>query len=59
MSTIPSFSQRLWSEEVGLANADQLPPTEVAYCFSNGREFRAIDKSAFASEDPNGAPPQE
>lgn len=36
----PSFSQRLWSEEVGIAQADQpLPPKDPGYEFSNGRRF--------------------
>lgn len=33
-------SERLWSEEVGLANAnDPLPTKDVGYEFSNGRKF--------------------
>jgi hypothetical protein len=33
-------SERLWSEEVGLANgSDPLQPKDVAYEFSNGRKF--------------------
>lgn len=33
-------SERLWSEEVGLAQRDEpLQPKDVAYEFSNGRKF--------------------
>lgn len=33
-------SERLWSEEVGIANASEaLPPKDVAYEFSQGRQF--------------------
>jgi hypothetical protein len=39
-----AFSQRLWSEEVGLAAAIDgapLDPRDIEYQFSNGRQFRA------------------
>lgn len=32
-------SERLWSEEVGQAEADALPRREIAYEWSNGRTF--------------------
>lgn len=39
---IPTASQRLWSEEVAMADADNLlPPKETAYEFGNGRKFDA------------------
>lgn len=38
--TAPTFSERLWSEEVGRANADAPPPRkDPAYEWSNGRVF--------------------
>ena len=39
----PTFSQRLWSEEVAIARAiggEPLDPREDAYVFSNGRTFK-------------------
>jgi len=39
----PTFSQRLWSEEVAIARAnggDTLDTREDAYVFSNGRTFK-------------------
>ena len=38
----PTFSQRLWSEEVAIARAnggEPLDNREVGYEFSNGRKF--------------------
>lgn len=35
----PKTSTRLWSEECGIAEADSLPAKEIAYQWSNGREF--------------------
>lgn len=41
---IQPSSQRLWSEEVAIADArDPLPPKDVAYEFSNGRKFDSTD----------------
>lgn len=41
MSAPPSMSERLWSEEVGMADAvDPLPLKEDAYVWSNGRTFK-------------------
>lgn len=35
-----STSERLWSEEVGLVQAEEpLQPRDIAYEFSNGRKF--------------------
>lgn len=40
----PRSSDRLWSEEVGLANADAPPPRkDPAYQWSNGRVFEEGD----------------
>lgn len=39
----PTFSQRLWSEEVAIALANSgepIDPREDAYVFSNGRKFK-------------------
>lgn len=39
----PTFSQRLWSEEVAIAQAnggELLDTQEDAYVFSNGRTFK-------------------
>jgi hypothetical protein len=39
----PSFSQRLWSEEVAIALANSGEPIdarEETYVFSNGRKFK-------------------
>lgn len=39
----PKFTQRLWSAEVAIANAEAGEPVETqetAYRFSNGREFK-------------------
>jgi hypothetical protein len=40
--TIPSFTTRLWSEEVGRAEANEAQVPQIAYRFSNGRTFAAI-----------------
>ena len=37
--TIPSFSTRLWSEEVGLASGGGPDEELLQYEFSNGRKF--------------------
>lgn len=38
--TIVRITRRLWSEEVGRAEAETLlPPKEPVYQFSNGRRF--------------------
>lgn len=37
--TIPSFTTRLWSEEVGMAEAIEPLGADVGYRFSNGRVF--------------------
>lgn len=37
--TIPTFSERLWSEEVGIMDANSPPPPPIGYRFSNGRTF--------------------
>lgn len=39
----PRFSERLWSEEVGLAEANEPPVKDIAYRFSNGRTFAALE----------------
>lgn len=40
----PRSSERLWSEEVGMAEADNpLPQKETAYEWSNGRKFKDGD----------------
>jgi hypothetical protein len=39
--TIPKFSTRLWSEEVGLAEAGELAHQDIGYRFSSGRTFAA------------------
>lgn len=49
MSDQVTTSERLWSEEVGMAEADALPRKEIAYEWSNGRTF----------EDGNGLYQQE
>lgn len=39
----PTFTQRDWSSEVAIANAEAGEPVEVqetAYLFSNGRQFK-------------------
>lgn len=50
--TIVRTSTRLWSDEVGRAQAeDPLPPLEPTYQFSNGRKF--TEKTPFyARPDP-------
>ena len=35
----PTFSERLWSEEVGIANADEELKPIPAYEWNNGRTF--------------------
>ena len=43
----PTFTQRLWSEEVAIANAragEPIQPKEEAYVFSNGRRFLEPDR---------------
>lgn len=40
----PTFSQRVWSSEVAIANAEAGEPVEAretVYQFSNGRQFKA------------------
>lgn len=39
--TVVKYSERLWSDEVALANADDEPQPlhDPAYEFSNGRKF--------------------
>lgn len=37
--TIPSFTTRFWSDDVGLAEANDPPEAEIGYRFSNGRAF--------------------
>jgi hypothetical protein len=38
--TVVKTSERLWSDEVGMAEAAEgLPPRPVAYRFNNGRVF--------------------
>jgi hypothetical protein len=40
-ATVVRATDRLWSEEVRLAEATEpLPPYDTAYEFSNGRRFR-------------------
>ena len=39
----PTFTQRVWSSEVAIANAEAGEPVELqetAYQFSNGRQFK-------------------
>lgn len=37
---VVTTSERLWSEEVAIANAENpLPPKDVQYEFNNGRKF--------------------
>lgn len=50
----PSFSTRLWSEEVGIADADTPQTPNVAYRFSSGRAF-----SELKYEPPGPPPPAE
>lgn len=45
--TVVKISTRLWSEEVGLANANEpVPPHDPSYQFSNGKRF--VDKDPYA-----------
>lgn len=39
--TIPSFTDRLWSEEVGMAAGGDVSEVVEQYKFSNGRTFSA------------------
>lgn len=39
MSDQVTTSERLWSEEVGMAEADAVQKKEIAYDWSNGRTF--------------------
>ncbi|MGZ8317487.1 MAG: hypothetical protein ACXWVD_00150 [Telluria sp.] len=39
----PTFSERLWSEDVGIADATEAASADVAYRFSNGRTFTALE----------------
>lgn len=39
----PTFSERLWSEDVGIADATEPATRDVAYRFSNGRTFTALE----------------
>lgn len=40
--TIPSFSTRLFSDEVGIADATLPAQTNIAYRFSSGRTFAEL-----------------
>jgi hypothetical protein len=47
--TIVRTSTRLWSEEVGIADADTvIRPSDPGYEFSNGRQF-ATPKDPYAN----------
>ena len=50
--TVVRTTTRLWSDEVGRAQADEnVKPYDPAYQFSNGREF--VEKTpAYARPDP-------
>lgn len=50
--TIPSFSERLWSEEVGRAEANETAVPQIGYRFSNGRTFAAIQYDPPVPPDP-------
>lgn len=39
----PTFSERLWSEDVGIADASEPATKDMAYRFSNGRTFTALE----------------
>ncbi len=57
--TIPSFSTRLWSEEVGLASGGGPDEELVQYEFSNGEKFTRrypYDPPVFNDELPEDAP---
>lgn len=43
-------TERLWSEEVGIAEADDPKPArDTAYVFSNGRKFVESDAGPYES----------
>lgn len=49
--TVVRTSERLWSEEVGRAEADSpKPPYDTAYEFSNRRQF--VERSPFYTRLP-------
>lgn len=49
--TVVKISSRLWSEEVGLADAnDVIKPFDPAYRFSNGKEF--VEKKHYQDDLP-------
>lgn len=54
----PTFSERLWSSEVAIADAGTiLPERDVAYRMTNGREFeRRRPTYDFTPDDPPGPP---
>lgn len=56
--TIPKYSDRLWSEEVGIVEADMPPLPPIGYRFSNGRTFAPYKYDppvpvAIVAEDPS------
>lgn len=53
--TIPSFTTRLWSEEVGIWEANEPPLPPVGYRFSNGRTFAP---SPYDPPVPPAVPPE-
>ena len=57
-STVVKISERLWSDEVGRALADELiPPYDPAYKFNNGREFVVKTHYYPANTEPADNPP--
>lgn len=48
----PQMTERLWSDEVGLAEAGLPPVQNVAYRFSNGRTFAELKYSAPGPDAP-------
>lgn len=40
------FTERLWGEEVAIADQDALNKKEIAYEFSNGRKFEEPSRVA-------------
>ncbi len=52
--TIVRISQRVWSSEVALADADEQPkPYDAAYRFNNGKEF--VNKGSYTPANPEAA----
>lgn len=53
MSQPVTTSERLWSEEVGIADAHTAPVADIAYRFSSGRTFAALQ---YAPPGPDAPP---